>query len=160
MSDNHSATDAFDELIKAGKFTYISPAFWPQNDSRWTNKGTVAASEFYVLNMGRNYSESDVDPALQRASQLLNRPLRFATAVDLPGFAALGLKNSKSPSDNSDQNGWNGSDTVVAFGSSYAAPDDSRFVPWLWNDGDKRRLVLSWAVNLWFERDLVLCVFE
>jgi hypothetical protein len=88
--------------------------------------------------------------------------LRSATAVNLPAFAALGLKNNKSPRNMSDHEGWNGADYVFAFGSSYANPLGYREIPCIWSHLSERGLSLNLerTIRPHSKYDLVLCVCE
>lgn len=140
-----SANASFAELVKAGKFDFVNDGFKPEYDGRWTNKGDRVRGEFVLVNMGRNYRESDLRAALARESKRLGRTLQLATAYEGTYYAS---------------HGWNGSDFVIAFGSSYAYPDGNRCVAYLWGDGAKRKLRLHWTDDVWYGRLLVLCVCE
>jgi hypothetical protein len=55
---------------------------------------------------------------------------------------------------------WNGKDWVVALGSSWVGPDGDRSVPYLYGDGDGRKLHLYWfnPEDRWREDYLFLVV--
>ncbi|GAC1371277.1 MAG: hypothetical protein NVSMB39_4870 [Candidatus Saccharimonadales bacterium] len=140
-----SANASFAELVKSGKFEFVNDGFKPEYDVRWTNKGDRIHGEFVLVNMGRNYRESDLRAALARESKRLGRSLQLATAYEGAYYAS---------------HGWNGTDWVTAFGSSFAYPLGYRNVAYLWSNGAKRKLGLDWADNMWNEHNLVLCVCE
>ncbi len=151
-----SVAAAFDDLVKAGKFTYVNPGFQPENDARWYDtKGDRVRGRFELVRMGRNYREPDANA---EAAKVSGR--RVANAHEVAAFAALGVQNGKKPSDPSDHNGWNGTDWVVAFGSLCAFPVGGRSVAYLWCSDGWRGLDLDWADSLRGGHNFVLCVCE
>ncbi len=151
------------ELVARGRFDYHNPRF--QEDDSWAGECDVEV-EFHVLDMGGYHREADLTAALERESARLHRTLSLATAYGAAAFAALGIKNGKTPYDASDQDGWNGRDSVVAWGSKSDGQDGCHYVtclrhvaPLLDNPGG-RSLSLLCADYAWHPRFLVLCVVE
>ncbi len=130
---------AFDDLVKAGKFTDVNALFEDEHNAGWNGtKGDRVRGRFELVRMGRSYREAD---AIAEAAKVFGR--HVANAYEAVSYAS---------------NGWNGIDLVVAFGSSYALPDGYRSVPYLWGGAGRRRLSLPWAAYVWSERYFVLYV--
>jgi len=134
-----------DDLTAAGNVIYVNRKFGVDHDSRWTNKGDRVRGPFHLLKMGCSYHESDLPVALKRESKRLSLNLSLATAFEGAHYAS---------------NGWNGTDAVVAFGSSFAHPVGGRRVVYLWRRGASRGLTLYRAGRRWHASIAVLCVCE
>jgi|GEM_PF-3999132 hypothetical protein len=168
IAARHPEAMAFAVMLTSAGFSndsvneYISDA---QYDDRWIDdKGDRVRGEFFVLNMGKSYRESDIDAELDRATRRGKRTdgkrLVRATAYEGAAFAALGLQNGKKPTDKSDHLGWNGRDYVLVAGSSVRRRGGSRYLTALWFIGGQRRFGLYWDGNTWNASRLVLCVWE
>jgi hypothetical protein len=141
---------------------YISDARY---DDQWIDdKGDRVRGEFFALNMGKNYTESDIDAELDRATRRAKRTdgkrLVRATAYEGAAFAALGVSNGKTADDKSDHLGWNGRDYVLVAGSSVRDRDGYRYLTALWFDDGRRGFILYWVDLTWSASYLVLCVWE
>ena len=135
----------FDDLVKAGDFSFVDFGFISGYQGReWIDKGDRVRGAFKILNMGRNYRETDLPAALARESKRTGRTLLLATAYELAYYAS---------------HGWIG-DRLIGFGSSLHTPAGERLVSYLMSSGTYCKLGLSWADGEWGERDLVLCVIQ
>jgi hypothetical protein len=106
---------SFAELVTDGRFTYVNPA--THVDSNWTNKGDRVRGRFHPLRMSGTYREGDLAPALAAEGQRIGEKLMLANGYELAHYAS---------------NGWNGTDAVVAWGSSCVDRYGYRCVPYLW----------------------------
>ncbi len=159
---------AFSELVTSSSFTTVNVFFEPEHDDHWTDKGDRVRGEFHVLRVGKAYHEGDLALALEHDEAALTRKrgckvqLSVATAYEQVAFAVMGLeRNKKTGLCVSDQDGWNGTDTVIAWGSRCIGPSGDLDVPCLWGvRGDGKGLSLRRAGLTWTAYDLVLCVIE
>jgi len=135
-----------------------------EHDNRWTDKGDRVRGEFYVLNMGRDYRESDIDAELDRATRRAKRTdgkrLVRATTYEGAAFAALGIANGKTADDTSDERGWNGRNYVLVAGSSVRHRGGRRCLTALWFGDGRHRFGLDWDGDTWYASLLVLCIWE
>ena len=138
---------SFHKLIKAADLNFVEDTFERWYNYYWTDKGDRVRGELILVDIGGDYTEFELLPALARESDRLGRTLRAATAYELAYYAS---------------HGWNGIERVVAFGSSFRdlKPNCARCVATL-RSPDGHRGLSAYVANITRPRlDLVLCVVE
>ncbi len=149
-SDAQAVGGAFAKYIEAGRFTYATEYLTSaKHVDLWWRKGDSIRGGFHVIDMARSYEEADLNAVLKGESQRSGRNIQLATAYELAAYAAY--------------DEWNGSDSVIAFGSVlYKKDKDSGGVVACLsgNKGGMRILGISRerTTVTWQANDRVLCI--
>ena len=184
VANGHEAAPSFEELVAAAGFTAIGPQFGPGYETTptpgltykamfqglvlgtWVNKGDHVRGRFEIIALEGStelsiIKEYTLEEAQAKAAEVPGRHL--ATAYETAAYAALGVENGKTPSDKSDEGGWNGTGWIVGLGSICTdVAYHSRYpeVASLWGFYDRRELVTVTTGYPFRPLQLVLCVVE
>ena len=138
-----SAAVAFAQMIAAGRFVFINPAFDFEGAGRWANRGDRVRGDAVVIDGPSTYLGSELPGILERQCRRPAKKPVLATAYELLDYAHYF---------------WNGRDLVVAFGSVFTSCGGCRYAAFLRSEHGDRALGLSKFDHLWYDRHRILCV--
>ena len=133
---------SFAELVRAGKFAEVDASYLDASSSGGAARNGPERSELVLINMGTDYSPTDLNPMITLWSRIIGRPLDLATPYELAYYGSR--RNDRH--------------RIVAFGPEVFSPGCVNDAALIWPVSGGRRLSRCRTDCSWLKLDLVLCV--